>query len=161
MADKIALADLGLQIRVLIRPIDSELAAPNDQFVKVMSNWKKHKSLRECCQHSKPNPIPRDDPQAVLDRMLLVLWDALHLEQCLLWSKTNVANLPVNHCLEVGRWFGNGLAVSVDPIFTGMCAMCLGLGCNCNHLDVRTKCRRTPLRCQFVVRLQFRRCGQF
>ncbi len=123
LAQKIAISDTGLQIRVLTRPLASDLAPPHDQFAKVMANWKKHKSLKECCRFAKPVPIPQD-PQAVLDRMLLVLWDALHLDQCLRWSAQKVCNLPVDHSLELGRWFSMGLAVSKDALFSGMCAMC-------------------------------------
>ena len=128
LAQKIAISDPGLQIRVLTRPLASDLAPPHDQFAKLMANWKKHKSLKECCRFAKPVPIPQD-PQAVLDRMLLVLWDALHLDQCLRWSAQKVCNLPVDQCLELGRWFSNGLTVSKDAIFSGMCAMCEGLSC--------------------------------
>ena len=129
LAQKIAISDQGLQIQVLTRPLLSEsLAPPHDQFAKVMANWKKHKSLKECCRFAKPFPIP-EDPQAVLDRMLLVLWDALHLDQCLRWSTQKVCNLPVDHCLELGRWFSLGLTVSKDAVFSGMCAMCRPLSC--------------------------------
>ena len=69
-------------------------------------------------------PIPDDDPQILLDRFLLVLWDALHFDMCLEWTRLGVTNLPVDHTLELGRWFALGLTTSAEPIFSGMCAMC-------------------------------------
>ena len=56
-------------------------------------------------------PSIRDKSIAdIFDRMLLVLWDALFLDQCVAWTKAGVSNLPSDECLELGRWF------SVDVI---------------------------------------------
>ena len=51
-------------------------------------------------------PSIRDKSIAdIFDRMLLVLWDALFLDQCVAWTKAGVSNLPSDECLELGRWF--------------------------------------------------------
>ncbi len=129
LVQKLAVADPGLRIQVLTRPFAStDLAPPHGPFAKVLANWKKHKSLKECCRYAKPVPIP-EDPQAVLDILILVLWDALHVDQCLRWSARSVCNLPVGHCLEFGRWFSMGLTVSKGALFSGICAMCRRFGC--------------------------------
>ena len=56
----------------------------------------------------------------VQDRVFLVLWDALFLDQCEEWSQQEVANLPADEAPELGKWFLKGLAVGEKPIFDGM-----------------------------------------
>ena len=58
-----------------------------------------------------------------LDRLLLVLWDALMLTMCEGWTRKNVSNL---HCCEVpqlARYFHLGLQVGSNPLFDGICSM--------------------------------------
>ena len=110
----------GTQIQVLTRPFGSQLHPPVDPFVKVLAD--KRKSFQMCARRAKPQ-LPENDPQAILDYMLLVLWDALFLDQCIRWTQQKVTNLPVDHTLELGRYFRLGLNVGQEGIFTGLCAM--------------------------------------
>ena len=41
----------------------------------------KPKSLKEIARRAEPAPLKEGDAQAILDRMLLVLWDALHFDR--------------------------------------------------------------------------------
>ena len=58
--------------------------------------------------------------EEVLDRLLLSLWDALFLSQCIQWTEDNVANLASDEANELGRWFLRGQTVGTKPIFDGI-----------------------------------------
>ena len=48
--------------------------------------------------------------QGLLDRMLIVLWDALFLTMAEEWSRLGVANLMADETTELARWFLRGQA---------------------------------------------------
>ena len=81
--------------------------------------------LKECGKRAKPQPA--DNTQAVLDQMLLTLWDAFFWDDCIRWTKQQVTNLTVDRTLTMGRYFLLGLEVGKEPLFTGLCAMCANL----------------------------------
>ena len=96
---------------VLRRPCHTELAPPLDPMAKELFK-------REPLQLLKTNR--RKTVQEIFDSMLLVLWDALFLDQCDTWSQREVANLPADEAPELAKWFLKGLAVGEKPIFDGM-----------------------------------------
>ena len=59
-----------------------------------------------------------------LDRLLLVLWDALMLTMCEAWTRGKVANLHACEAPQIARYFGLGLQVGSTPLFDGICSMC-------------------------------------
>ena len=62
------------EIRVLTGPFyHRTLAPPDDYFLKFLAD--ERRSLKECGRRAKPQLA--DGTQAVLDQMLLTLWDAL------------------------------------------------------------------------------------
>ena len=123
LVEKVRRFQPGAEIHVLTMPFGTDLAPPAEPFAKLMAD--KKKTLKQIARLAKPEPLKEGDTQAILDRMLLVLWDALHFDACLRWTKQGVANLPVDHTLEIARYFVFGLDVnSKDGLFTGLCAMC-------------------------------------
>ena len=73
--------------------------------------------------------------ESILDKLLLVLWDALFLDACLGWTSRKVSNLHRSETLPLARYFINGLSFGDRPIFDGLCAFCASLlwgGANTN-----------------------------
>ena len=56
-----------------------------------------------------------------LDRMLLVLWDALMLTMSEAWTRKGVANLACCEAPELARYFHAGLQVGSKPLFDSTC----------------------------------------
>jgi hypothetical protein len=125
LVEKVRLYEPGIEIQVLTRPFGTSLAPPQDPFIKLLAD--ERKSLKECGRRAKPSPLDENDPQAILDHLLLSLWDALFLDQCVSWTKQNVTNLPVDHTFELARYFNIGFEVSKEGLYTGMCAICANL----------------------------------
>ena len=124
LVEKVRQTRPGTEIRVLTRPLYHRgLAPPEDYFLKFLAN--ERMLLKECGRRAKPRPA--EGPQAVLDQMLLTLWDALFLDDCIRWTKQEVTNLTVDRTLTMSRYFLMGLAVGKEPLFTGLCAMCANL----------------------------------
>ena len=61
---------------------------------------------------------------ACFERMLLVLWDALHLDMAEAWAKRGVGNVRANDCPELARYFLRGLGVGYKPLMDAMCSSC-------------------------------------
>ena len=124
LVEKVRRTRPGTEIRVLTRPLyHRKLAPPDDYFLKFLAN--ERMPLKECGRRAKPQPA--DGTQAVLDQLLLTLWDALFLDDCIRWTKQNVTNLTVDRTLTMARYFLLGLEVGKEPLFTGLCAMCANL----------------------------------
>ena len=137
LVGKVRLFEPGTQFEVLTRPFGTDLAPPQDYFIKLMADDRK--TLRQCGRKAKPKPLNDNDPQAILDHMLLALWDALHLDDCIRWTNTGVANLPVEYTLELARYFNLGQDLSNEPVYSGMCALCANLlytGPSCDRANV-------------------------
>ncbi len=81
LIEKIRHFEVGTVVHVLTMPFDTALAPPAEHFAKLMAD--KPKSLKEIARRAKPAPLKEADAQAILDRMLIVLWDALHFDACL------------------------------------------------------------------------------
>ena len=130
------LAD-GVQVRIKTRPRRTPRAATMDPFSE--SLFEDNISLRDLA-HAQGLSI-----EEVLDRLLLSLWDALFLSQCIQWTEDNVANLPSDEANELARWFLRGQAVVSKPIFDVIFDMCgalifvseTGHLPNCRHRSAR------------------------
>ncbi len=61
------------------------------------------------------------DVHGIFDKMLLTLWDALHLDMAETWAQKGVANVRANDCPELARYFLKGLDVGSEPLVDGMC----------------------------------------
>ena len=59
-----------------------------------------------------------------LDKMLLVLFDALLLTQAEEWTAQEVANCQADETYELARWWSLGQNVASNALFDGICAMC-------------------------------------
>ena len=79
LVEKGRLSQPGARVRVLTRPLQNpDLAPPDDTFIKLLAD--ERKSLTECARRAIP---PADGPASVRDHMLLSLWDALFLDDCI------------------------------------------------------------------------------
>ncbi len=120
---KVRRFEVGTVVHVLTMPFGTALAPPAEPFADLTAD--KKKTLKDIASRAKPAPLKEGDPQAILDRMLLVLRGALHFDACLRWTKQKVANLPIDRTLDIARCFVSGLdASSKEDLFTGLCAMC-------------------------------------
>ena len=115
VAAKIRRMEPNESIEVLTRPCGTARCPPLDAFGKKMLAATNVTELME---------KEGDQPEQLLDKMLLCLHDALFLTQSELWSKNEVANLKVDETPELARWFINGYKVGTKPIFDGICSMC-------------------------------------
>ena len=79
------------------------------------------KSLQEISKTWKGGALSKAD---LLDRLLLVLWDALFARQAHEWTGRGVANITVSEAMDLGRWFLRGQKVGEKPLFDAICAMC-------------------------------------
>ena len=106
-------------IKVLLRPLDSKRAPLLDAFGKALAAEKR-----------KAQTVAREwglNIEHLMDKMLLVLWDACFLAQSEQWTRRGQANLHADETLEIARWFLRGRAVGSKPIFDGMCCQCAAL----------------------------------
>ena len=62
--------------------------------------------------------------EKLLDKMLLVLHDALLLQLAEEWTRKKVANVPADEAYELARWWSLGQNVGSKPLFDGICSMC-------------------------------------
>ena len=124
-------------LRVRRRPCETDLAPPLAPMAKALFK-------RGDLQHL--DVARHNTMQGVFDSMLLVLWDALFLNQCEKWTRAHVANLPSDECLELARWFLWGQAWSSKALLDGICSQCgafLHGACNQNSA-LSNKCSAPP-----------------
>ena len=50
-------------------------------------------------------------PEVILDRLLLVLFDALFLDMCQTWTERRVSNLHCSETIPLAKYFIKGLSV--------------------------------------------------
>ena len=103
-------------LRIKLRPAGTKREQTLDDFGTTIRD-----STESIQEISATQHISQEE---CLDRMLLVLWDALMLNMCEVWTRGNVANLHVCEAPQLARYFCLGLQVGSNPLFDGVCAMC-------------------------------------
>ena len=111
---------VGTTITIRTRPLTSN--PPIDAFAKaIVDPAATVKSISAARKWDAPTQ------EAILDRLLLSLFDALFLDASLTWTARNVSNLHCSETLPIAKYFLKGLAIGDAPLFTGMCAFCARL----------------------------------
>jgi len=134
-----ALPNETVTLQFLTRPRETELAPPMDETAKalfiVTSTLEDLASDRHLSQ------------QELLDNMLLVLFDALFLNQCIKWTGQRVANFQSTECMELARWFLRGHQCCSKALFDGICAQCGALlhGPSNQNTALSNKCTGPPI----------------
>ena len=111
---------VGRTLTIRTRPLSSN--PPLDSFAKAVVDPKM--TVKVISATAKFNRLSKE---ALLDRLLLVLHDALFLDACLTWTANGVSNLHCSETLPLARYFLRGLSVGDAPIFRGLCAFCARL----------------------------------
>jgi len=133
-----ALPDETVTLQFLTRPIETELAPPMDDTAKALFTESALKDLASDRELSQ---------QGLLDAMLLVLFDALFLNQCKRWTKNDVANFQSTECMELARWFLRGHQCSSKALFDGICSQCGSFlhGASNQNAALSNKCTGPPI----------------
>ena len=114
------LQSVGRTVTVRTRPLTSN--PPIDSFAKAVVDPAMNVKVMSASWR-----IDASTPEAILDRLLLVLFDALFLDSCLTWTARNVSNCHCSETLPLAKYFIQGLCVGDAPLFRGMCAFCARL----------------------------------
>ena len=120
ICDAILKNNVGSTITIRTRPLTSK--PPIDPFAKaIVDPALTVKFIAATKKFEAPSQ------EAILDRLLLVLFDALFLDASLTWTTRNVSNLHCSETLPIAKYFLNGLSVGDAPLFSGMCSFCARL----------------------------------
>ena len=103
-------------LRIQLRPIGTKREQTLDEFGKLICT--SNDSIKDIAA------ARRISKEECLDKMLLVLWDALMLTMCEGWTRSDVANMHVCEAPQLARYFCLGLHMGSNPLFDGICAMC-------------------------------------
>ena len=124
-------------LQVLARPLRTARQPPLDPFAQDLLKSDHIKDVAKKLALSK---------EELLDKMLLVLFDALFLAQSEEWTHRNVANAPADETYELARYWSLGQNVGKNPIFDGMCSMCGALlyGVQNKSSALSNKCSGPP-----------------
>ena len=106
-------------LQVLLRPQSSIATSLADEMGKALLN--DSAPLQQICEAWKWGVLTKEE---TLDRLLLILWDAIFAKQSHEWTQRGLANLPVADVMNLGHWFLRGQKVGQKPLFDGICAMC-------------------------------------
>ena len=109
---------VGRTLTVRTRPLS--MKPPLDSFAKAVLSM----SVKAIAASAK---FKRPSQEEILDRLLIVLYDALFLDKCLDWTAKQVSNLHNSETPQVARYFLKGLYVGDAPLFRGLCAFCARL----------------------------------
>ena len=110
----------GAAVHVKMRPVGTCRQPPLDTFARkvVKPNAKgEYKTVQALAS----NTMSREE---IRDRLLQVLWDALFLSACEVWSRQKKANTTMSETLELGHWFHKGQQIAKKPLLDGICSMC-------------------------------------
>ena len=123
-ADEIRMLEPGSTVEFYTRPWDNDKKGKKrnpieDGFVKLL--FKDAFTINKVASSAPRGPY---DVLGCFERMLLTLWDALHLDMAEAWAKKKVANVQANDCPELARCFLRGLDVGSKPLIDGMCSFC-------------------------------------
>ena len=116
----ISKSGVGSTISIRTRPLTSN--PPIDKFAKAIVD--PALTVKVIAATKK---FDASTQEAILDRLLLVLFDALFLDASLTWTARNVSNLHCSETLPIAKYFLRGLSVGDAPLFSGMCAFCARL----------------------------------
>jgi len=144
VAKRILRLQEGECLHVLMRPVGTDRAPPLDPFGKELFRQDpKNKSRRTLKQLAQSESLSKEK---ALDKLLLVLFDALLLSQAEDWTSRGVANLTADETYELARWFALGQNVAKNPIYDGICAMCGALlhGIQNKGSALSNKCSAPP-----------------
>jgi len=124
-------------LQVLARPLRTVRQPPLDPFAQDLLRSDHIKDVAKKLALSK---------EKLLDKMLLVLFDALFLAQSEEWTQRKVANAPADETYELARWWALGQNVGKNAIFDGMCSMCGALlyGVQNKSSALSNKCSGPP-----------------
>ena len=111
---------VGKTVTVRTRPLSSN--PPIDTFAKAVVDPAMNVKVMAASRK-----ISASTTEALLDKLLLVCFDALFLDAALTWTARNVSNLHCSETLPIAKYFMRGLAVGDKPLFNGMCAFCARL----------------------------------
>jgi len=133
-----ALPKETVTIPILTRPRGTKLAPPMDETAHALFS---EMSLQDIANDRNV------DGQGMLDSMLLVLFDALFINQCIKWTKNDVANFQSTECMNLARWFLKGHQCCSKALFDGICAQCGSLlhGVVNQHTASSNKCTGDPI----------------
>ena len=134
--------ETGGALRVRTRPLGTALAMDLDDMGKTMvAAAGPAKRIAAAWA-----PVPLSEFQ-MLDKMLLVLWDALILSSSERWTARGVANLRHERTHLLAQCFLRGQAVGKRPLHDGMCACCGALlhGVQNDHSSLSNKCNGPPI----------------
>ena len=109
----------GAHVRVYRRPQRTVRAFKVDSMgEEICCEGTCRKLVQQICEEHEYSK------QELLDRMLLVLHDALLLRMSESWTQGDVSNLHVCEINELARWWLAGMSVGSKPLFDAVCAMC-------------------------------------
>ena len=110
-------ASVGSTVTIRTRPLTSN--PPIDSFAKaILDPALNVKVIAATRKYEAPSQ------EAILDKLLLVLFDALFLDASLTWTSRNVSDLHCSETLPIAKYFLRGLSVGDAPSFLGMCSSC-------------------------------------
>ena len=133
-----ALPDEIVILQFLTRPRKTMLGPPMDKTAKALFTTSTLEDLANDWELSQ---------QGLLDAMLLVLFDALFLNQCTKWTHNGVANFQSTECMELARWFLRGHQSSSKALFDGICSQCGSFlhGATNQNTALSNKCTGPPI----------------
>ena len=117
---------VGRTLTVRTRPLS--MNPPLDSFAKAMVN--PSLTVKAIAASAK---FQRPSKEALLDRLLLVLYDALFLDFCLNWTAKKVSNLHCAETPQLARYFLKGLSVGDSPIYKGPFLYCMLMSISSAH----------------------------
>ena len=127
LADNVRRMEVGTTVAFHTRPWDPEKRKGKkripieDPFVKLLFKDERVVDVKKLARTAPRGPF---DVLGLFDRMLLTLWDALHLDMAEVWAQKKVANVRASDCPELARYFLRGLDVGTAPLIEGMCSFC-------------------------------------
>ena len=103
VCDAVAKA-VGSTLAVRTRPLS--MNPPLDSFAKAILSMPV-RSIAASAKYKRPSA------EELLDRLLLVLYDALFLDKCLDWTAKQVSNLHSGEAPQIARYFLKGLCPAI------------------------------------------------
>jgi len=132
VADLIRRQHVGAHVPIWQHAIESKVPPPlTEETALILQHSKRGVCAEDIAMKWHKGTLTQEQ---YLDKLLVVLWDALFFAQCRRWTKRTVANLKSDEVPQIGRHFLMGVDVGSEPIFNGLCSMCATL-LHGNHRD--------------------------